>query len=190
LPNFFRLHRHFAFLFFAAPILLIFEIPLAAQTKTLTEALDGNGSTPAIGAPAIEATATQPPALPENPHPHRVLDVKFIAAMGSLGASESLRFTTRQLVLEHEMTAGAPWVTSVPSHSHLVFKYAPIFAAELAAAYEIKKPHRWLPGDRVIRKLWWVYPVAMTAVHVHNAIGNIRTQAPSGECPIAECQQP
>jgi hypothetical protein len=127
--------------------------------------------------------------LPDNPQPHRVIDKKFIAVMGTLGAVESMRFVTRQLVLENEMTAGAPWVTTVPSHTHLVLKYAPIFAAELLVAYEIKKPHDWLPGDRVIRKLWWLYPAAMGAIHLHNALGNINTQAPTG-CPVAECQQP
>ena len=137
------------------------------------------------------ATSTQPRIsfdnLPENPKPHRVIDKKFIAVMGTLGAVESMRFVTRQMVLENEMSAGAPWVTSVPSHSHLVLKYAPIFAAELFVAYEIKKPHDWLPGDRVIRKLWWLYPVAMGAIHLHNALGNINTQAPAG-CPVQECQ--
>ena len=151
----------------------------------------------AIDPPAVQPLASGQPlipvqALPENPHiddrPHRVLDKKFIVIMAALGATESMRFTTRQLVLENEMAAGAPWVTTVPTHTHLVVKYAPIFMAEVAVAYEIKKRHDWLPGDRVIRKLWWLYPVAMGAIHLHNAIGNIRTQAPAG-CPVAECEQ-
>ena len=134
-------------------------------------------------------TSTQPLTLPDHPTPHRVIDKKFIAVMGTLGALESMRFTTRQLVLENEMSAGAPWVTSVPSHSHLVLKYAPIFAAELLVAYEIKKPHDWLPGDKVIRKLWWLYPLAMGAIHLHNALGNINTQGPAGCRSVEECQQ-
>jgi len=133
------------------------------------------------------STSTERPLLPENPTPHRVIDKKFIAIMGLLGATESVRFTTRQLVLENENSAGAPWVTTVPSHTHLVIKYAPIFAAELVVAYEIKKHHDWLPGDKVIRKLWWVYPAVMGAIHLHNALGNIHTQAPAG-CPVADCQ--
>jgi hypothetical protein len=147
-------------------------------------------------APGISPHATDSPVLPESPStqrtpnrvPNRVIDKKFAAVMAALGVAESLRLTTRDLVLEREMAAGAPWVTSVPSHSHLVFKYAPIFAAELAVAYEIKKPHDWLPGDRVIRKLWWLYPAVMGPLHLHNAIGNIQTQAPAG-CPVADCQQ-
>jgi hypothetical protein len=116
------------------------------------------------------------------------VDKKLIFTMGALGATESMRLTTRQLVLENEMAAGAPWVTSVPSHSHLVLRYAPVFAAELGLAFEIKKPHDWLPGDRLIRKLWWLYPAIMGPVHLRNAIGNIQTKAPTS-CPVAECQQ-
>jgi hypothetical protein len=131
-----------------------------------------------------------PSTLPDHPQPHKVIDKKFIAVMGGLGALESMRFTTRHLVVENEFAAGAPWVTGVPTHTHLVLKYAPIYAAELLVAYEIKKPHDWLPGDRVIRKLWWLYPVTMGAIHLHNAIGNINTQAPAGGCSsVEECQQ-
>jgi hypothetical protein len=53
-------------------------------------------------------------------------------------------------------------------------------------AYELKKSHSWLPGDRFIRKLWWAYPSAMTAIHIKNAVGNIRTQSPGG-CTSVEC---
>ena len=127
-----------------------------------------------------------PAVLPDAPSP-RIIDKKFIFVMGALGGAESLRFTTRKLVLDHEFAAGAPWVTSVPPNQHLVAKYALLYAAELLVAYEIKKPHSWLPGDRIIRKLWWAYPAAMGAIHIHNAVGNIRTQAPAG-CPVADCQ--
>ena len=128
-------------------------------------------------------------SLPDSPAPQRVkvivIDKKFIAVMTALGGAESLRFTTHKLVLDHEFAAGAPWVTSVPPNHHLVAKYAAIYAAELLAAYELKKPHSWLPGDKVIRKLWWAYPAAMIAIHIKNGVGSIRTQAPS--CPVAEC---
>jgi len=128
-----------------------------------------------------------PPVVrPETPAP-RVIDKKFIAVMGALGGAESLRFTTRKLVLDHEFAAGAPWVTSVPPNQHLVAKYAGLYAVELLVAYEIKKPHSWLPDDKIIRKLWWAYPAAMGVLHIKNAIGNIRTQAPSG-CPVPQCQ--
>lgn len=116
----------------------------------------------------------------------RVIDKKFIAMMSTLGGAESLRFTTHKLVLEHEFAAGAPWVTSVPANQHLVVQYAAIYAAELLVAYELKKPHSWLPCDKVIRKFWWAYPVAMTTIHIKNGVGSIRTQPPS--CPIELCQ--
>ena len=127
-----------------------------------------------------------PIVLPDKPTP-RVIDKKFIAVMGALGGAESLRFTTRKLVLDNEFAAGAPWVTRVPSNQDLVAEYAGIYAAELLVAYEIKKPHSWIPGDEMIRKFWWAYPAGMTAIHIKNAVGNIRTQSPS-QCPMPICQ--
>src|SRR3981081_1572200 len=105
-----------------------------------------------------------PVVLPETPPP-RVIDKKFIAVMGALGGAESLRFTTRKLGLDNEFAAGAPWVTSVPTNQHLAAKYAGLYAVELLVAYEIKKPHSWLPGDRIIRKLWRAWPAAARWVH-------------------------
>ncbi len=133
-------------------------------------------------------TGARPASLPDAPAPqHRVIDKKFIAVMAALGGAESLRFTTRQLVLVHEFAAGAPWVTSVPQNHRLVAKYGAIYAAELLVAYELKKPHSWLPGDKVIRKLWWVYPAAMAPIHIMNGVRSIHTQAPS--CPVELCQE-
>ena len=126
------------------------------------------------------------PAAPSQAKPQNVVDKKFFAVMGSLGAAESLRFTTRRLVLEREFDAGAPWVTSVPSKPNVVAKDLALYSSEFLVAYELKKPHSWLPGDRIVRKLWWVYPAAMTAIHIKNAVGNIRTQAPGG-CTSIEC---
>jgi hypothetical protein len=141
--------------------------------------------------PYIHASAS-PISLPETPVPQtvkvKVIDKKFIAVMAALGGAESLRFTTHKLVLDHEFAAGAPWVSSVPANPHLVAKGAAIYAAELLVAYELKKPHSWLPGDKVIRKLWWAYPAAMMVIHIKNGVGSIRTQAPS--CSVAECQAP
>jgi hypothetical protein len=131
-------------------------------------------------------TSVTPPVallilLPDTPAPQRVkvIDKKFIAVMAALGGAESLRFTTHKLVLDHEFAAGAPWVTSVPANQHLIAKYAGIYAAELFVAYELKKPHPWLPGDKVIRKLWWAYPSTMVPIHIRNGIRSIRTQAPT-----------
>ena len=129
-------------------------------------------------------------SLPDAPAPqpvHRpVIDRKFIAVMLALGGAETLRFTTHDLVLNHEFAAGAPWVTSVPKNDHLVAKYGGIYAAEVLVAYELKKQHSWLPGDKFIRKLWWAYPAAMVPIHIKNGVRSIRTQPPS--CPPDECQ--
>jgi hypothetical protein len=59
------------------------------------------------------------------------------------------------------MPPGARWAASVPANQHLVAKYAAIYAAEVLVTYELKKPHPWLPGDRIIRKFWWALPVAL-----------------------------
>jgi hypothetical protein len=131
---------------------------------------------------------TQASSLPPAPTVHRVIDKKFIIVMGVLGGAESLRFTSRKLVLDHEFDAGAPWVTSVPPNQHLVAKYAGLYLAELLVAYEIKKPHSWLPGDKVVRQLWWAYPATMVAIHVKNGVGNIRTHGPGG-CTSIECAE-
>ena len=138
---------------------------------------DGSGS-------AFVATAP----LPDAPSTHRVIDKKFIAVMAALGGAEAMRFTSRKLVLDNEFAAGAPWVTSVPANQHLVIRDAGIFAAELLVAYELKKPHSWLPGDKVIRKLWWVYPATMAGIHFKNGMGNIRTKGPGG-CTSMECAE-
>jgi hypothetical protein len=134
--------------------------------------------------PALKAAAPAPAV----PVPHRVIDKKFIFVMGALGGAESLRFTSRKLVLDREFAAGAPWVTSLPANQHLIAEYAGIYASELFVAYEMKKPHSWLPGDKIIRKLWWACPTAMAAIHVKNAVGNIRTQGPGG-CTSIECAE-
>lgn len=129
-------------------------------------------------------------SLPDAPAPQSVrrpvIDKKFIAVMSALGGAETLRFTTHDLVLNHEFAAGAPWVTSVPKNDHLVAKYAGIYAAEVLVVYELKKPHSWFPGDKFIRKLGWAYPAAMVPIHIKNGVRSIRTKAPS--CPPDECQ--
>jgi len=144
-----------------------------------------SGNAPAAYTPAIAA----PVVLPDAPSRQivKVIDKKFIAVMGALGGAESLRFTTHQLVLVHEFDAGAPWVRSVPANQRLVLEYGAIYAAELIVAYELKKPHSWLPGDKFIRKIWWVYPATIAPIHVMNGVRSIRTQA-SSLCPPADCQ--
>jgi len=167
--------------------LVIVPCPGLAETGLPAESV--HEVNPEIDSPARYALIAVPPALPvDTPSVHKVIDKKFIAVMASLGGAETLRFTTHQLVLEHEHAAGAPWVASVPSSSHLTLKYGGIFAAELLLAYELKKPHSWLPGDRLIRKFWWAYPATMMPIHIKNGDRSIRTQAPSG-CPVADCEQ-
>lgn len=141
-------------------------------------------------APGTTAYVLHAASLPDAPAPRkaRVIDKKFVAVMASLGGAESLRFTTHKLVLDHEYAAGAPWVTSVPPNQHLVAKYGGIYAAELLATYELKKRHSWLPGDKVIRNLWWAYPATMAPIHIMNGVRSIQTQAPAG-CPVAECEE-
>lgn len=157
-------------------LVLLLVSPLAAQNP------DFNRITPE----AFSSMPVQLATAPSQPRPERVFDKKFFVVMSALGGAESLRFTTRKLVVEHEFAAGAPWVSSVPSNPHLIARDLALFSSEFLVAYQLKKPHPWLPGDRIIRKLWWVYPVAMTALHVKNAVGNIRTQGPGG-CTSVEC---
>ena len=140
--------------------------------------------------PAAEAVnAAQAVSLPSAPQQQRVIDKKFIVVMGALGVAEAMRYSTRTLIVEREADAGAPWITSRPYHPSLIAKDAAIYAVEFLVAYEIKKPHDWLPGDRTIRRLWWLYPAAMASLHFKNATNNIRTQPPGG-CDPSQCQAP
>ena len=167
-------------------VTLLIVATSAAQDRTLIKISTETSDAVTSGDGSGEISTTQVEPLPEAPSAHWVIDKKFVFIMGALGGAESLRFTSRKLVIEHEFAAGAPWVTHVPSNPHLVAKYSGLYAAELLVAYEMKKPHSWLPGDRVIRKFWWAYPVAMAALHIRNGVSNIRTQGPSG-CTTVDC---
>lgn len=162
--------------------LLIFALllvsPLAAQNSAFNK----------ITTEAIPAAPLQLTPAPAQPKPEKVFDKKFFAVMGALGGAESFRFTTRRLVVEHEFAAGAPWVTSVPSNQHIVAGDLALYGSEFLVAYELKKRHDWLPGDRIIRRFWWAYPAVMTTLHIKNAIGNVRTQGPGG-CTSMECAE-
>jgi hypothetical protein len=167
-------------------VMLLVVAPVLAESPLPDEVAREVGGEINLTSVYTPTTAPQV-SVPDTPAPQRVIDKKFIAVMAALGGAESLRFTTHKLVLDREFAAGAPWVASVPANQHLVAKYAGIYAAELLVACELKKPHSWLPGDRIIRKLWWAYPAAMAPIHIMNGVHSIRTQAPSG-CPVAECQ--
>jgi hypothetical protein len=166
-------------LFVVAPAMAQQHLPNEMPSAVIVESSSIAGYTPAPVASLPDAP---------KPQPVRVIDKKFIAVMSALGGAETLRFTSRKLVLDNEFAAGAPWVTHVPSNTNLVAKYAGLYASELFVAYEVKKPHSWLPGDRIIRKFWWAYPAAMVALHVKNGVGNIRTQGPGG-CTSIECAE-
>ena len=166
--------------------LTLLMVAHAAAQGRVPHKMTGGGDDEIAGSGGSGVASIAPATLPEKPVPQRVIDKKFVAVMGALGGAESLRFTTRKLVLDREFAARAPWVTSVPANQHIVAKDAGLFAAELLLAYELKKQHSWLPGDRVIRKLWWAYPATMAAIHIKNAVGNIRTQGPGG-CSSVEC---
>jgi hypothetical protein len=169
------MRKHLAVFKVLIPALLL-VVRLAAQNA------DFNKDAPE----ALPTAPMQATPAPSSMKPVRVFDKKFFVVMGALGGAESLRFTSRKLVLDHEFDAGAPWVTRVPSNQHMVAKDLALYGSELLVAYELKKSHSWLPGDRFIRKLWWAYPSAMTAIHIKNAVGNIRTQSPGG-CTSVEC---
>ena len=138
-------------------------------------------------APVEPSPATSKRPLPEAPSMRRVMDRKFIAVMSALGGAETFRLTTHKMVLDNEYSAGAPWVTSVPSGPHMFGKYGSIFTGELLVAYELKKPHDWLPGDKVIRKLWWAPPAALTVIHIKNGIRSMRTTGPGGCTSVDQC---
>jgi len=171
-------------------IVFLFVSPLAAQNADLSRVDGGIDAAVLPNAPTplqiASIPATSPPAMAKS---ERVFDKKFAFVMGSLGTAEGLRFTTRRLVLEREYDAGAPWVTTIPSNQHVIAKDAAIYGSEFVVAYELKKSHSWLPGDRVVRKLWWAYPAVMTAIHIKNAVGNINTQGPGGCTSIACAEQ-
>jgi hypothetical protein len=180
-------------------IVLLLASPLAAQDDTaaniaapkpsLSNLAPSEISPAALPAAPIPITPASTQAQPLKLPDRKVLDKKFFLVMAALGGAESLRFTTRKIVIEHQFAAGAPWVAHVPSNPPVIARNAALFAAELLVAYELKKPHGWLPGDRIFRKLWWTYPAAMAVIHIKNAVGNIRTQGPGGCTSIACAMQ-
>jgi hypothetical protein len=163
-------------------LILIFALLPAARLAAQNTNFDK------IAPESLPAAPMETTSAPAAAKPERVFDKKFFVVMGGLGGAESFRFTSRQLVLDHEYAAGAPWVTSSPANQPVMAKGLALYAAEFLLTYELKKSHSWLPGDRVIRKLWWAYPAAMTAIHIKNAVGNVRTQGPGG-CTSIECAE-
>jgi hypothetical protein len=145
---------------------------------------------PATESGGSDPVTALPPAPQSKSRPPKVIDIKFILAMSALAAAESTRYTTRILVLEHEQQAGDPFIGTIPSHPQFVAETLAIYAAEFVVAYELKKPHAWLPADKVIRRLWWVYPAIMTQAHFRNASGSINTTGPGGCTSVQTCESP
>jgi hypothetical protein len=165
------------------PRLLILTLLLASRLAAQKADFDK------MSPDSLPLAPSETTAAPSSHRSEKVFDKKFFGIMGALGGAESLRFTTRKLVLDSEFAAGAPWVTRVPSNQRIVARDLPLYGSEFLVAYELRKPHSWLPRDRILRRLWWVYPAAMTAIHIKNAVGNIRTQGPGG-CTSVECATP
>lgn len=177
--------------FILMPILAIASSATAQDSTSGPNTFQPNASEGSdIDSRAIAPSAVLPVVLPPKPFAScpkvRVIDKKFVGVMTALAGSETLRYTTHTLVLDHEYAAGAPWVTHAPGNPRLIGKYGAFFAAELLVAYEWKKPHSWLPGDRFIQKLWGVPPAVMTTIHIKNGVRSIHTQAPLG-CPPQYC---
>jgi hypothetical protein len=166
-------------------ILVMAAVPAGAQILLAEDMASGASAGLDRAMPGTPAMISPSP-LPDAPAPYKVIDKKFVAVMAALGGAESLRIATHKLILDHEYAAGAPWVTSVPKDKDLIAKNGAIFGAEFLVAYELKKPHSWLPGDSVIRKFWWAYPAAMAAIHIKSGIGNIRTDS-TNACPPIYC---
>jgi hypothetical protein len=80
---------------------------ISAETSDPMTAEEGSG--------AIAVVPLVP--LPETPAPHRVIDKKFIFVMAALGGAESMRFTSRKLVLDHEFAAWRSLVHTRSSES-------------------------------------------------------------------------
>jgi|SRR5579862_3429675 len=67
-----------------------------------------------------------------------------------------------------------PWFGTRPSTGRMIGENFAVFGAESLLAYEIKKPHQRLPGDRLIRKLWWIPLAYQIQAHARLAYHNSR----------------
>ena len=48
------------------------------------------------------------------------------------------------------------WFGKRPSNGRMIGENFALFGVETLIAYQIKKPHQWLPEDKLIRKFWWL----------------------------------
>jgi hypothetical protein len=165
---------------------LFLVVLLAGVCATAQDVHYANLNPAAVTMPA----AIEPLSLPATPQPQKkkVVDKKFLLIVGVLATAEALRITTTTLALDREAAEGAPWVSVPPPHGTLIAKNGFIFASELFVAYAMKKPHSWIPGDKVIRKLWWAYPAAAATVHFKSAAHNVGLKSAEGCDSTAECE--
>jgi hypothetical protein len=124
----------------------------------------------------ILVTAANAVELPDSPS--KTIDVKFLAVLSTEAAAKAADFAetaahlgNRQWVacvpaytcMNHgswySVQENDPWFGRRPGTMRMVTENIGLFGAESLLAYEIKKPHRWLPGDKVLSKLWWL-PIA------------------------------
>jgi hypothetical protein len=115
-----------------------------------------------------------------TPTPVRVIDRSYLAVLGGEAAATSSDFYTTALILgrgghETDFVYGTN-----PSDHRLVLENLGLFATEGAALYELKKPHDWLPGDRVVRRLWWLPAAYWIGDHVYLTGKNIEVYRQQG----------
>jgi len=96
--------------------------------------------------------------LPDAPQP-KVADAKFVLTVSALGGSMAFDMAETRSALdrgavESNVTDFGPH----PSTRRLVTVESAYFAGFTLLAYEMKKPHSWIPRPigRVLRATWWV----------------------------------
>jgi hypothetical protein len=116
------------------------------------------------------ATAAE---LPDPPS--RVADRQFFALLSIEAAAKSADFAEtaahlgKQIFVPcvpaytcinhgyvYTVLENDPWFGKRPSTGRMIGENFGLFGVESLIAYQIKKPHQWLPGDRLIRKFWWL----------------------------------
>lgn len=102
----------------------------------------------------------------------QVIDKKFIVVMAFEAAAKSADFYTTSRCQAAGCTETDPLFGRHPSDTRLVVENVGIFAADVALAYELKKQHDWLPGDKYIRKFWWMPAAFWTVEHTRLARNN------------------
>jgi hypothetical protein len=139
----------------------------------------------------ILVTAANAVELPDSPS--KTIDAKFLAVLSTEAVAKSADFAETAAHLGNRrwvpcvpaytcMNHGSwfsvqendPWFGRRPGTMRLVTENAGLFGAESFLAYEIKKPHRWLPGDKVVSKLWWLPIAYQIQAHARFAYRNSR----------------